>query len=230
MRLLAPRAKPPAALGSEAQDLELLADKAYRLIKTQILGGKFPPNTPLPEAELQRSLEMGRTPIREALIRLQQEGLVQIVPRRGAFVQTLTLNDARDLYHVRSILEPEAVRLASRHISPGELEALAKEFRELLADEDAIDLEELIQLDQKLHRLFLERCGNPYLAEALERLHNHSQLAWALSAQNRAEMLQACKNHLALIESLQQGDVEKAAGMMREHVLAMYRAISTLTR
>lgn len=210
--------------------MELLADKAYKLIKAQILRGTYPPNTPLPEGELQRSLKMGRTPIREALIRLQQEGLVQIVPRRGAFVQTLTLNNARDLYHVRAILEPEAVFLAYPNIEPHELDELEREFRELLADEDGpIDLEQLIQLDQKLHRFFLDKCGNPYLAEALERLHDQSQLAWAISAQNRSEMVEACKNHMALIESLRKGDVEEAAQMMREHVLKMYQAISALT-
>lgn len=208
--------------------LELLADTAYRLIKERILKLVYPPNSPLPEAELQRTLEMGRTPIREALIRLQQEGLVQIVPRRGAFVQTLTLVDARNLYHVRAILEPEAVRLAMPHISVGELDQFERRFRELF-DGDAVDPERFVELDQQFHRLFLDRCNNPYLVEALERLHNQSQLAWAISAQNQPEMMSAWENHIALIQALRNNDVDRAAEIMRLHVLGMYRAISSLT-
>lgn len=204
----------------------LLADKAYERIKAQILRATYSPNAPLPEAELQRELQMGRTPIREALIRLQQEGLVQIVPRRGAFVQTLTLRDARNLYHVRALLEPEAVRLAFPHIVSSELDTFEQRFRDLDASGPReMDSIELIELDQEFHQFFLRKCDNPYLIEVLERLHNQSQLAWAISAHDRARLVATSANHLQLLAALRRGDVEQAAVSMREHVLAMYQTI-----
>lgn len=210
--------------------MELLADKAYKQIKEHILQMVYPPNTPLQEKELQERLGMGRTPIREALIRLQQEGLVQIIPRRGAQVQTLTLGDARDLYHVRSILEPEAVRLAIPHIDAGELLPFKERFQALLGQSaDEMDTGELIAVDQEFHRLFLERCGNPYLVEALERIHYRSRLAWAISAKDRSGLIRACHTHIRLIEAVERNDVEEAAEMMKAHVLEMYRAISSFT-
>lgn len=210
--------------------MELLAEKAYKQIKEHILQMVYPPNTPLQEKELQERLGMGRTPIREALIRLQQEGLVQIIPRRGAQVQTLTLGDARDLYHVRSILEPEAVRLAIPHITADELHPFKQRFQELLSqDPEAMDTSELIGVDQEFHRLFLERCRNPYLVEALERIHYRSRLAWAISAKDRSGLVKACHTHLKLIEAFERDDAEEAAQMMKEHVLAMYRAIASFT-
>lgn len=204
----------------------LLADKAYERIKAQILRAAYSPNSPLPEAELQRELNMGRTPIREALIRLQQEGLVQIVPRRGAFVQTLTLRDARNLYHVRALLEPEAVRLAFPHILPDELDAFEQRFRELEeSGQQQMDAEELIKVDQEFHRYFLRKCDNPYLVEIIERLHNQSRLAWAISAHDRPRILATSQNHLKLLAALRRKDVDEAAKYMREHVLAMYETI-----
>ena len=210
--------------------MELLADRAYKQIKEYILQMVYPPNTPLQEKELQERLGMGRTPIREALIRLQQEGLVQIIPRRGAQVQTLTLGDARDLYHVRSILEPEAVRLAVPHITGAELASFKERFQALLGQSpDEVDTSELIAVDQEFHRIFLDRCRNPYLVEALERIHYRSRLAWAISANDRTGLVKACHTHIQLIEALERHDAEEAAEMMREHVLEMYRAISSFT-
>lgn len=204
----------------------LLADKAYERIKALILRAVYSPNTPLPEAELQRELEMGRTPIREALIRLQQEGLVQIVPRRGAFVETLTLRDARNLYHVRALLEPEAVRLAFPYIVSAELDAFEQRFRQLHeSGPREMDLVELIGLDQEFHQFFLRKCDNPYLVEVLDRLHNQSQLAWAISMHDRARMVAMPENHLQLLAALRREDVEQAAVFMREHVLSMYQTI-----
>lgn len=210
--------------------MELLAEKAYRQIKEHILEMVYPPNTPLQEKELQERLGMGRTPIREALIRLQQEGLVQIIPRRGAQVQALTLADARDLYHVRSILEPEAVRLAVPHIKVEELLPFKQSFQELLGQNpEELDTGKLIGVDRDFHQLFLERCQNPYLVEALERIHYRSRLAWALSAKDRSRLIKACESHIKLIEALERKDAEQAAQMMKEHVLEMYRAISSFT-
>ena len=108
-----------------------LGDSVYGALRQAILDRTFDPGEPLTEGDLSRRFGVSRTPVREALAKLERDHLVRVVPKKGAFVRSLSHDEIRDLYQVREELEALAVRLAGAHLQSGELEALEARFREL---------------------------------------------------------------------------------------------------
>ena len=110
-----------------------LADTVYAALRQAILEREFVPGEPLTEGDLSRRFRVSRTPVREALAKLERDRLVRVVPKKGAFVRALSHDEIRDLYEVREALEALAVRLATPHLSREELEDFEARFRELRA-------------------------------------------------------------------------------------------------
>jgi len=119
---------------------------AYDAIRAKILSGEFPPGSTLSEAELASLLGISRTPVREALQRLQEDGLATILPRRGALVRILTLPEVREILLVREALEGLAARLAATHISRAMLEGLRAQWQDVL---DTLEASTLQALDKQ---------------------------------------------------------------------------------
>src|SRR5688572_2260872 len=156
----------------------LFADRAYHELRDRIVTLRLPPGTVLREDALMRDLDVGRTPLREAVKRLSLENLVAVQPRRGTFVSAVEAADIVHITEVRAELEGYAAELAARHIE-GELRALGEG---LLADLEmltgAADQDGLMRFDERIHRFTWEASGNPYLAETLERYFTLSLRVW----------------------------------------------------
>ncbi len=197
-------------------------------LRAAIRDGSLPPGQRLTEQELARRFGVSRTPIRQALARLEAEGLLTHAPRRGLTVTRPDHAQVVELYVMREILEGAAARLAAQHASEAELAAMA----ELLEQEPALfgDAAALAALNQRLHGLLYLAAHNRYLLKSLEQLSAHlALLPSLLTLEGRAES--AHREHLALLRALTARDGEAAEAAARAHARAAQRhRLAWLTR
>lgn len=196
-----------------------LSETAYRLLKEKIITLELPPATLLNEAVLMQDLNLGRTPLREAIQRLAYEDLVVILPRRGILVADLNLTDLQKIFEVRIELEIFAVRLAAERATPEQI----AEMEALFEGADAIirhgDHRQLIQLDHQAHQLIVKAAHNEFLEESLERLYNHVLRLWYVSLHRVSRLREAIAEHRELIAAIKAGEGERAAEIMRAHIV-----------
>lgn len=205
-----------------------LADTVYAALRQAILEREFDPGEPLTEGDLSRRFRVSRTPVREALAKLERDRLVRVVPKKGAFVKALSHDEIRDLYEVREALEALAVRLSAPHISREELEDFEARFRELRARGPRAAYTEVRPLGEEFHRLLVKRTENARLMRVLEEMREEVRPVWtmALVAPRRVQAL--IREHLAIIDALRRGDARRAARLMRLHIRRVRDAIFRL--
>ncbi len=205
-----------------------LGDSVYGALRQAILDRTFDPGEPLTEGDLSRRFGVSRTPVREALAKLERDHLVRLVPKKGAFVRSLSHDEIRDLYQVREELEALAVRLAGAHLQSGELEPLEARFRELDARGGAAGHAEVRALGDEFHRYLVKRADNTKLLQVLEQMREEVQPVWTMSivAPGRAQAL--VREHLAIIDALKRADVRRAERLMRRHIRRVRDAIFRL--
>jgi DNA-binding GntR family transcriptional regulator len=203
----------------------LFADRAYHELRDRIVTLRLPPGTVLREDELMRELDVGRTPLREAVKRLALEDLVAVQPRRGTFVSPVEAADIVHITEVRAELEGYAAELAALRMS-AETRVLAEQ---LLDEVDHLnesgDQDRLMRFDQRIHRFTWEASGNPYLIATLERYFTLSLRVWYLVLDRVPGLGHTVHDQVQLIEALIARDGARARTIMREHVLAFQRDI-----
>jgi DNA-binding GntR family transcriptional regulator len=213
-----------------------LADKAYHEIRGLIVSLELAPGALIDERELIERLEIGRTPVREALRRLAHERLVEVYPRRGMFVTGVDVRELARLSEVRELLEPEAARLAAERATDTDREHLSLLLTELDAGLNGGG-SELMDLDERIHRAVYRAAHNDLLEATLEQYYVLALRIWSMALgsahSNRAhELEEAVEAHRALLEAIQAGDGERAADTMRAHVQdfeqAMHRVLLTV--
>ena len=204
-----------------------LADKAYHEIRGLIVSLELAPGALIDERELIGRLEIGRTPVREALRRLAHERLVEVYPRRGMFVTGVDVRELARLSEVRELLEPEAARLAAERATDADRDQLAA----LLAELDA-GRSELMDLDERIHRAVYRAAHNDLLEATLEQYYVLALRIWSIALDRAHELEEAVEAHRTLLEAIQAGDGERAADTMRAHVQdfeqAMHRVLLTV--
>lgn len=194
-----------------------LSDKAYRLIKHKIITLELPPLSVIDEQALMEDLQLGRTPIREALQRLAIESLVFTVPRRGMFVADVSITDLQKIFEIRVILEGFCARLAARRITPeqiAQLEALVGKM-DRVEDED---YETPMAIDEQFHKLFYQAAANEFLESILCRLHALSLRLWWVVLHRVTHLREAVSMHREIIPALKSSDEDQAEALMREHL------------
>jgi DNA-binding GntR family transcriptional regulator len=196
-----------------------------RLIVTLALG----PGSVINERELVGQLGIGRTPVREALRRLAQEGLVEVYPRRGMFVTDVDVRNLALISEVRAALEPEAARLAAERATDAE----RAELQELLGElSGGGDDHALMALDERIHRAVYRCARNDLLEATLEQYYVLALRIWTIALDRQHELKDAVQEHRALLEAIHDGDGERAAATMRAHVedfeQAMRRVLLTV--
>ena len=209
---------------------ESLAEKAYVAIRRLIVTLELGPGSVINERELVEQLGIGRTPVREALRRLAQEGLVEVYPRRGMFVTDVDVRNLALISEVRAALEPEAARLAAERATDAE----RAELQELLdaLDAGASDDQALMALDERIHRAVYRCARNDLLEATLEQYYVLALRIWTIALDRQHELKDAVQEHRALLEAIHDGDGERAAATMRAHVedfeQAMRRVLLTV--
>ncbi len=193
-----------------------LAESVYTRLKEEILMGQLPSGTSLTEKDLAERLNISRTPIREALRRLQEDGLVEIKHGRGAWVRQVSFRDIVEVYEIRELVEPYAARLAASHLSPEcaqRLRQMLDTFREPTL---TVDLSRRWQIDAQLHDVILEAAGNALLRAMIWELRMRTERAFTYIADQRLEMFR--QEHIVLIQTILNGDAVNAERLMREHL------------
>ena len=212
---------------TEPEGAELsLAERAYRALRDRLVMLEIRPGAPINEDQLAQSLGVGRTPVREALKRLQYERLITTFPRRGTFATEVNITDLAHISEVRQELEPLAAAQAARRATAVDRAALTALLRELEGvDSGRRDAAELMRLDLQVHRAIYAATHNPYLEDTLVRHDNLATRIWCLFVERMAHMAGHIEEHGPLIEAIVDGDPDKAAHLSRSHVEGFERAI-----
>jgi DNA-binding GntR family transcriptional regulator len=215
----------PTTDSVEAASARLVADRAYDELRDRIVTLRLAPGTVLREDELMQAMEIGRTPLREAVKRLALENLVAVQPRRGTFVTAVEAADIVNITEVRAELESYAAELAALRMN----DEAREQAEQLLQEIDEVTRphaqEWLMRFDERIHRFTWEATGNPYLVETLERYFTHSLRIWYLVLDRVPGLGHSVHDQMHLLNALLARDGERARSIMREHVLEFQREI-----
>jgi DNA-binding GntR family transcriptional regulator len=193
-------------------------ERAYTEIRRRILENELSAGTQVLEQELAEMLEMSRTPVREAMVRLADEGMVEVRPRHGMRVLPISADDMREIYDVLTALESMAAeRVAARGVSPEELRAL----KQAVADMDAAlavdDLRTWAAADERFHLLLVEYCDNERLRALVSGYWDQSHRVRLVTLGLRPKPVDSNKDHAAVVDAIARGDAVAARRLHRQH-------------
>ena len=195
--------------------MENLKDISYNEIKEKIVNCTFAPGSFLDSAYLVQLLEMSRTPIREAITRLEQEGLVQVVSQKGVLIQNVTLKNIRDTYSAREIIEPQMILRYGKQIG---METLLDCRKKLEADMSELSIEEVVELDDLLHKVIMYASNNDYFISFFQSLCDQNRRIQYMTKSLTERRAKNQNAHLEILELLIEEDYEKASIMMEKHL------------
>lgn len=197
---------------------ESLGRLAYERIKGDILDERLLPRQPLIEAELAAKYGMSKTPVREALLSLAREGLVEMSSFRGGRVRDFTADDAREIYELRELLEPFALRRAVPRLTDGDRRSLRDLLEKAQAAAEGGDRRELSRLNCAFHGSLVARCRNEKVIEILAHLQNQVRVMSLRLWNVRATHLREAEQHEAILTAVEAGQADRAAELLGEHI------------
>jgi DNA-binding GntR family transcriptional regulator len=203
-----------------------LADRAYVAIRDRLIMLDIRPGDPIDDDGLAKDLGVGRTPVREALKRLEVDRLVVSYPRRGTFATGMDISDLAHISEIRAQLEPLAARRAAERAARtghAELDELATRIEHL--EVARIDRAELMRWDLSVHRAIYRAAGNPHLEDVLIRYDNLATRIFCLFLDRLPTVDAHVGEHVELLRAIAAGDADRADALAREHVLGFERAI-----
>jgi len=193
-----------------------LQEQAYEIIKERLVNCEYEPGSFLNTLALQEQLGFSRTPIREALGRLEKENLVTVVPKKGILVCGIDMNMLNTIYETRMLLEPYIVRTYGGRVAP---EALARMRERFSVTPIAPDMKQhFYEYDGEFHSLLNAACPNVYLVQALSQIYTQNRRVRVLSGNVVYRLKDSSLEHIEIIDALLEGDTEKAAKAMEEHL------------
>jgi DNA-binding GntR family transcriptional regulator len=197
---------------------ESRVEQAYAEIRGRILDNYYAPGHQVLEQELAADLGMSRTPVREALVRLQNERFVQLIPRHGMRVVPLSIQDLREVYEVLTSLELTAIeRLARADLDGEALTTIEKSVDEMDSAIKKKDVDAWAKADERFHRILVTLCGNQRLVAMVETLWEQSHRARMTTVRLRGSLEQSNREHRALLDAIRQGDWRQARMRHAKH-------------
>jgi DNA-binding GntR family transcriptional regulator len=191
---------------------------AYGRLKSDILENRLPPGLMVPEPEIAHRLGMSRTPVREALITLQSEGLVELIPRRGVRILPISPKDMCEIYELLTLLEPEAAAdLAEQTENGGTIAALEDSTAEMEQALRENDLDRWAKADDAFHRELLRAKGNRRLLVFVSNLFDQAHRARMVTLRLRALPWQSTEEHRAILTAISNGNADEARAIFRLH-------------
>jgi DNA-binding GntR family transcriptional regulator len=191
-----------------------ISDIVAAELRNQIVDGRLPAGERINEVHLARQLGVSRTPVREAIARLAQEGALRQVPRIGFFVLPLTLEEFEQIYPIRPLLDPEALRLAGLP-SPTRMERL-QEINDRIARET--DADHIIDMDDRWHMELLADCPNKVLLDLIQQFIRRTRRYEIALMRERTNVLVTVADHEAIIAALQRHDLDAACAALRTNL------------
>ncbi len=198
---------------------EFERDRAYHRLIDLIFGGGIDPSAPLSERKLADQLGMGRMPVREALRKLEREGVVEVKPARGTFVRRLTTDDLVDTYRVRTALECLGAELAALNgVTPG-LKTQGNTLRMMARDSSAFSAQEIDDAGTDFHERLLDASGSPALQESVRLLRMRSRLVFHLPRYFDLDLArETLEEHIAILDAVEKREAQRASDLMAAHL------------
>ena len=212
---------------TDALNTNLFGDKkiskseyAYEQIKEMIITGKLAPLSDVSETDLQNALGVSRSPIREAILRLEREAMLKIYPRKGTIVTDVTQDLIDEVYQVRLVLEPAIAGMAAGRIDRSWLYDMYDRFTnrpEALKDKKL--MEYYIMLDNELHTKLMDCCPNRFLRSAVRMVHDQNRRIRYFHPNEDEQITLAAKEHIEIIQALLDNDPDHVSDAMRRHLV-----------
>lgn len=195
-----------------------LRGQVFDKIRSDILNGKYKRGEELVESSIGKELGISRTPVREAIRQLELEGLVQLVPNKGAFVTGISEKDVRDIYLIRARLEGLAARMAAKNITSELLDAMEETV--VLSEYHAKKehYEQVCEMDSKFHKLLYKASGSRILEHTLTDFHQYVQRVRMASIMKKRRMEKSNDEHDAILTAIREHDEEKAELVATRHI------------
>ncbi len=213
-------------LHKEVTDKYSLRGRVFNKLREDILSGVYQENEELKENTIGLELGVSRTPVREALRQLELEGLVTMIPNKGAYVTGITQKDIHDIYVIRSYLEGLCARWACEQITEAQIEALDEVLYLSEFHASRSHHEQLVELDNKFHELIYRASGSKILEHVLTDFHHYVERVRkiTLAAPDRAK--KSSQEHAAILDAIRQRNGELAEALAHEHIINSIKNIS----
>lgn len=206
----------------EISDKYSLRGRVFHKIRDDILNGKYKEHDELREATIGEELGVSRTPVREAFRQLELEGLIHIVPNKGAYVTGITSKDVRDIYMIRAQLEGLCAKWATEHISEAQMQEMEENV--YLAEFHAAKghTEQIASLDNRFHEIMYEACASKMLEHSLKDFHQYVYRIRKQTLAQGARSSASNDEHRKIMEAIKEKDGERACELAKIHMLNAY--------
>jgi DNA-binding GntR family transcriptional regulator len=210
-----------------SRDLRV-TDQVYERLRDLIIGGRLAPHDRLHQTQLAEALGVSRTPVREALLRLEQEGLAYSLPGRGLFVKGASAKDVADLYEVRVILEPQAARLACDRATRRDLAELERALSRVTAPSGG--LASAFRVNRDFHLTVVRPCGNPLLVRVLANVWDQKAALPGFAEYTKVSELDShmAVEHAELAGAFLAGRADRVEELVRAHVVSAAQRVEGL--
>lgn len=197
---------------------ELLSQKVYRVLKTEIIKGSLKPGTKLLEGKIAEQTGVSRTPVREALKELAAEGFVKMNPNQAVVVSNASVEDIQEVLQIRGVLEGLAARLAIKMISEEEIKELEKYQKQMEYYTKKDDILAFSEMDAEFHELILNICGNNKLIQIRKNISDQAHRYRIRSLSIPGRLKYSLKEHQEIVEALKRKNAEQADRLSQKHI------------
>ncbi|MDE6977322.1 MAG: GntR family transcriptional regulator [Lachnospiraceae bacterium] len=209
-------------LKKEVTDKYSLRGRVFHRLREDILSGKYKENEELREVAIGEELGVSRTPVREAFRQLELEGLIQIVPNKGAYVTGITAKDVKDIYMIRSSLEGMCARLATKNITREQLEELEENVYLASFHASKGHMEQMAELDNRFHHILYEACDSKMLENLLQDFHQYVIRIRKKTLSTKERGIASNEEHCRIMEAIKAGDSSEAERAATVHMENAY--------
>lgn len=206
----------------EVTDKYSLRGRVFNKIREDILSGKYKEHEELKEVAIGEELGVSRTPVREAFRQLELEGLIQIVPNKGAYVTGITAKDVQDIYMIRSLLEGLCARWATDNITEEQLEELEENVYLTDFHAEKGHMDQIAELDNRFHHILYEACNSKQLEKLLVDFHEYVLRVRKKTLSNGGRGKVSNDEHRQIMEAIKQKDKTRAEMLANEHMINAY--------
>lgn len=202
------------------EDNHSLGSRVFHNIRENILSGKYAPNEELKEKTIGEELGVSRTPVREALRQLELEGLVSIIPNKGAYVVGITPKDMQDIYEIRCRLEGLCARWAAINITKEQLDELEEIVFRADFHVKKGNAEQLVELDNQFHKTLYEAANSKELERILSDFHHYLQRVRKVTLTDAKRASASNQEHMLIVEALKEHNADKAERLATQHIFS----------
>ena len=206
----------------EVTDKYSLRGRVFHKLREDILNGKYEEHEELKEVTIGEELGVSRTPVREAFRQLELEGLIQIIPNKGAYVTGITEKDVKDIYMIRSLLEGLCARWATEHITKEQLEEMEENVYLARFHASKGHMEQMAELDNRFHHILYEACDSKMLQKLLQDFHQYVMRVRRKTLSTKERGMASNEEHKLIMEAIKEKNAQEAERLATLHMNNAY--------